>query len=135
MLCDKGCCEVGAILAKAFELRDNPDDNYNYNSEHMFADGRFDDELQQYPAFNEMIDSWAHPNYMLTGYCIDIGHMECLLQLSKGPYFMSHASDISDEMLHLLSRTDVTDSEKVCIMKSELLHDGEKEKETEKLVG
>lgn len=80
-MCSKGCCNVGEILygghgPEEQELEEIMENNV---------------ELEKYPAFQEMFAGGGHPNYALTAYCVEIGHVECLRTLSTLPYFMYHS--------------------------------------------
>ena len=78
MNCNKNCCTVGKILYR--QLNDDMDNIIfnNYN------------ELKHCEAFNQMYELEVNQTYALAYYCVHNGHLECLKEISKEPYFMYH---------------------------------------------
>ena len=76
-MCEKGCYKVGEILFSDTEEEEEPEIDY--------------------PAYHEMTEPdedgfCGHLNYALPFYCMKIGHLQCLRDLSKHPrwQFMYH---------------------------------------------
>lgn len=76
-MCSKNCCKVGKIIYGSIDS-DIIEENIT--------------ELETYKAFNEMyIDCCGDDNYLLPSYCVSIGHVNCLKQISKEKGFMYHS--------------------------------------------
>lgn len=86
--CSKGCCELGLLLygnpfkeAKAILMQHAKEDV-------EVSDAKY--RLENYAAYSEMILDICrgeHPNYMLSSYCVKIGHVDCFRVISQLPMF------------------------------------------------
>lgn len=80
-ICSKKCCIVGNILYGPLLLDHDMDEIIDMNQ----------NELQNCEAYNEMMDTEGHINYVLPSYCVSIGHVKCLQDISNCPNFMYHS--------------------------------------------